>query len=226
VFVPMHWSDSVARSARVDALVNPAVDPVSGQPELKHTPVRIAPAVMAWHGFAVARRRLALAPADYRVAVKRVGGWRFEIAGMTPAIDWHALLRETFGDDAQLSEISDRATGGYRAAVMDSSGLLAALFVGPAARLPARGWLDGLLADGAEIPDPLAVLAGRPASGIVDGGRPICACFGVGERKLTDAIADGCASVEAIGARLRAGTNCGSCLPEIRALLAAAPVTA
>ncbi len=223
VFVPMHWSDAVARSARVDALVNPAVDPVSGQPELKHTPVRVAPAVMAWHGFVVTRRKLPLAPADYRVAIKRRGGWRYEIAGMTPAVDWRALLEDAFGDSVQLSEVSDRATGAYRAVVMDATGLLTALFVGPAASLPARGWLEGLLADGVVAPDPLTVLAGRPLSGAVDAGPQICACFGVGERALAAAIADGCASVEAIGARLRAGTNCGSCLPEIRTLLAARP---
>ncbi len=44
VFVPMHWSDTLARHARADALVNPALDPVSGQPEFKHTPVRVRPA--------------------------------------------------------------------------------------------------------------------------------------------------------------------------------------
>jgi assimilatory nitrate reductase catalytic subunit len=227
VFVPMHWSDAVARSARVDALVNPALDPVSGQPELKHTPVRVAPAMMAWHGFVVTRRRLALAPADYRVAIKRPGGWRYEIAGMTPRVDWRALLTEAFGDTVQLGEVTDRATASYRATVMDDGGLQAALFVGPRAGLPARGWLDGLLADGAATPDPLAVLAGQPLGGQIDAGPQVCACFGVGAHTLAAAIADGCTSVEAIGARLRAGTNCGSCLPEIRVLLAqTAPVTA
>lgn len=41
VFVPMHWSDAQSRRARADAVVNPALDPVSGQPEFKHTPVRL-----------------------------------------------------------------------------------------------------------------------------------------------------------------------------------------
>ncbi len=36
VFVPMHWSDMLARRARADALVNPVTDPVSGQPEFRH----------------------------------------------------------------------------------------------------------------------------------------------------------------------------------------------
>jgi assimilatory nitrate reductase catalytic subunit len=36
------------------------------------------------------------------------------------------------------------------------------------------------------------------------------------------AIADGATSLDAIGATTRAGTNCGSCRPEIRALVRAA----
>ena len=50
-FAPMHWTAQVSRAGRINAAVNPAVDPISGQPELKHTPVeirRVAVAV-AWH---------------------------------------------------------------------------------------------------------------------------------------------------------------------------------
>ena len=50
-FAPMHWTAQLSRAGRINAAVNPAVDPISGQPELKHTPVeirRVAVAV-AWH---------------------------------------------------------------------------------------------------------------------------------------------------------------------------------
>ena len=53
-------------------------------------------------------------------------------------------------------------------------------------------------------------------------GGEICACFGVSCAALTTAIADGAASLDAVGTVTRAGTNCGSCRPEIRALLRAA----
>jgi assimilatory nitrate reductase catalytic subunit len=49
----------------------------------------------------------------------------------------------------------------------------------------------------------------------------VCACFGVGENTLKQAVAQGANSVEALGARLRAGANCGSCIPELKKLLAA-----
>ncbi len=48
----------------------------------------------------------------------------------------------------------------------------------------------------------------------------ICACFGVGLTAIQTLIASGAAiSVEAVGRHLKAGTNCGSCQPEIKKLI-------
>ena len=66
-----------------------------------------------------------------------------------------------------------------------------------------------------------ALLAGRAPDGGADQGPLVCACFGVGRNRICAAIAEGRArSAEEIGAELKAGTNCGSCLPELRRLLA------
>ncbi|HCM6497369.1 TPA: (2Fe-2S)-binding protein, partial [Klebsiella quasipneumoniae] len=43
---------------------------------------------------------------------------------------------------------------------------------------------------------------------------------------IGEAIASGCASVGALGTRLKCGTNCGSCVPELNALLATQPARA
>jgi assimilatory nitrate reductase catalytic subunit len=64
-------------------------------------------------------------------------------------------------------------------------------------------------------------LAGRAGDDQPDPGAIVCACFDVGVNTILAAIADqGLTSVEAIGAALQAGTNCGSCRPELAALLA------
>ncbi|HVH81999.1 MAG TPA: nitrate reductase, partial [Stellaceae bacterium] len=60
VFAPMHWSDAFASSGPVDRLVGGATDPVSGQPELKATPVTLALLPTRWRGFLL--RRSAIAP--------------------------------------------------------------------------------------------------------------------------------------------------------------------
>jgi assimilatory nitrate reductase catalytic subunit len=61
----------------------------------------------------------------------------------------------------------------------------------------------------------------------------VCACFGVGRASICDAIAGGARNAAEIGAKLKAGTNCGSCIPELKRLIAqtaespaAAPVAA
>ena len=49
----------------------------------------------------------------------------------------------------------------------------------------------------------------------------MCSCFAVGRSTLLRAIrGDRLVSVDAIGKALRAGTNCGSCIQEIKGLLA------
>jgi assimilatory nitrate reductase catalytic subunit len=60
----------------------------------------------------------------------------------------------------------------------------------------------------------------KPIEGEADEGPIVCVCFQVGARRIEDAAAAGHKSVDKIGRQLGAGTNCGSCIPEIRRLLA------
>ena len=65
------------------------------------------------------------------------------------------------------------------------------------------------------------VLLGRTPADLPDPGPTLCSCFGVGVNTIVNAIeTKGLMSVEAVGDMLQAGTNCGSCRPEISTLLA------
>ena len=65
-----------------------------------------------------------------------------------------------------------------------------------------------------------AVLSGKSTEGLADPGPVICACFGVGLNVIRAAIESGvAANVAEVGAALRAGTNCGSCLPELKKIV-------
>ncbi len=66
------------------------------------------------------------------------------------------------------------------------------------------------------------LLSGRSTDGLASAGPIVCACFGVGRGTICDAIAAGANSAAAIGAQLKAGTNCGSCIPEMKRLIAQA----
>jgi assimilatory nitrate reductase catalytic subunit len=68
--------------------------------------------------------------------------------------------------------------------------------------------------------DKTFLLSGRPGDASDDAGASVCACFGVGRNTILKAIKeDGLDSVDAIGKALQAGTNCGSCIPELTLLL-------
>ena len=65
------------------------------------------------------------------------------------------------------------------------------------------------------------LLSGRSADGLMSAGPIVCACFSVGLATIRAAIEAGAATnVEDIGKALRADTNCGSCLPELKRILA------
>ncbi len=68
----------------------------------------------------------------------------------------------------------------------------------------------------------MALLTGQPPDAGADIGAIVCSRFSVGERQIAAEILKGAADVETIGRRLKAGTNCGACKPEIGKLLGAA----
>jgi assimilatory nitrate reductase catalytic subunit len=93
------------------------------------------------------------------------------------------------------------------------------LYAAPSPALPSIEWLKGCFA--LPVVEPglrRSLLAGRPVGG-ADDGPVVCACFQVGRRRVEAAIAGGACTAAEVGLATRAGTNCGSCLPEIKTLL-------
>jgi assimilatory nitrate reductase catalytic subunit len=224
VFIPIHWSQQFSSVPSVDCLINPATDPVSGQPEFKHTPVAIAACAPAWYGFILSRRRLALQNTSYWSCAKGNGLWRYEVAGEQSPKDWADYARRLLCSNAEQvdwTEYLDAGASRYRAARLVDGALESCMFIGPEFNLPSRDWLSklfeqDLLDDDART----SLLTGKPGIGQTDAGRIVCACFSVGVNTILEAIQSGnLASAEQIGEALKAGTNCGSCVPELKALL-------
>ena len=222
VFVPMHWNDMFARSARVDALAAAITDPISGQPEFKHTPVYVEPYRPAWQGFVLSRERLELPEASYCASTQGTGHWRHEIAGDMVPENWRDWVQAALACPGNLIEYRDAAMGRYRAACMQDGRLEAVFFIASDQRLPEREWLASLFSQTVIDPADLAgLLAARPPNGAAaNTGRTVCACFSIGEKTIMNAIQEQkLDSVEAVGACLKAGTGCGSCVPEIHCIL-------
>jgi assimilatory nitrate reductase catalytic subunit len=221
LFAPIHWSGETASAARVGDLVGPHCDPMSGQPEAKATPAAIAPAAFRFRGFALGRSRIVLPAGTWWARVAISGGSGALFASDDEPRLWHDHARGLFPPGAELAEYVDLPRGLYRAAAFVDRRFEACLFVGRAEAAPQWDAVKALFEGTALEPAARRVLlSGRGADGLLAPGPLVCACFGVGLTSIRDAIASGSAvSVEDIGARLRAGTNCGSCLPELKRIV-------
>jgi assimilatory nitrate reductase catalytic subunit len=228
LFAPIHWSDATASAARICDLVMPETDRHSGQPDAKATPASIAPVAFGFRGFALSRAPLDLPQGSWwaRVAVAKASG--LLLATNDPAPLWKDRARVMFGDGAELAEYLDEQRGIYRAAAFRDGKLAGCLFIGPAETVPQWDAVKTLFEhDTLKDEARRVLLSGRSADGLVSAGPIVCACFSVGLATIRDAIRSGAASsVEAIGAALRAGTNCGSCLPELKRIVAEARAAA
>ncbi len=223
LFAPMHWTEQYSARARVNALASSAVDPVSGQPELKITAVSAKRYAPAWHAFAVSRAFIATAGADYFAIAPARGGSRAELAGLAAPDDWTAFARTALGlgGDAEIIGYHDAAAGQRRFVAFAGETFAGALFVAREPVAAARSWLAERLGAAIAPEDRLRLLAGRPGAEARDRGATVCACFDVGGNEILEAASQGYCTVAAIGERLRAGTNCGSCRGEIARLVGA-----
>ena len=101
--------------------------------------------------------------------------------------------------------------------------LLSVYFAPQLTQLPSIHWLNSCFASTDAIPENQRykwLLAGRPATGYVDPGALVCSCMAVGENIIIETITkQQCMSAHAVGKACRAGTNCGSCVSQINALI-------
>ncbi|MEM8793779.1 MAG: molybdopterin-dependent oxidoreductase [Pseudomonadota bacterium] len=224
VFVPMHWTARWSSNGRVDAAVAAETDPVSGQPELKGSVVSVSRFEADWFAFAAGIEQIKpdrISRLGYWALARTDRGWRIEIAGHGQP-DWLELARKLLGIDTEARAVSliDAEQGTARVGFVSEQGVSGVLF---AARKPVRVSRAFVIASLADQVPVHKLLAGRPAADQLDPGPTVCSCFDVGANTILNAVHQhGLQSIDEIGEELGAGTNCGSCRPELRQLFARA----
>ncbi|NEU13386.1 molybdopterin-dependent oxidoreductase [Methylobacterium sp. BTF04] len=217
LFAAFHWSDATASEARVGALARGMPDPVSGQPELKATPATLVAAPYRNRGFLLTRNEHTLPEGWWWARATIQGGSGLQFATQESSRTVSLMVRGLF-QGLELAEYADHARGSYRCAAYADGRLVACLALGPAEARPAWEAAKAYFAaDALEPASRRALLSGRAET--ASAGPTICACHGVGLDVITGVIAAGAGTVEAVGAACKAGTNCGSCIPELRKLL-------
>jgi len=223
VFVPIHWNQQFASRGTVTELMLAVTDPVSGQPEGKHGVASLVALGSRWQARLMRRQghdwRPELAsPAGYWARQPLAHSESWWLAGDQP-VDWAREADAWLGGTAQVF-MGDAACGRFRAARVVNGRLEAVLLVAPTAgELPDLAWLDQCFeAETLSDKQRQCLLAARAVDS-EDTGALVCSCFQVGEKQIAKAIQAGQTSVEALGQALKCGTNCGSCIPELRGLL-------
>jgi assimilatory nitrate reductase catalytic subunit len=227
VFVPMHWTDQFSSSGPVGRLVHALTDPVSGQPDLKGSKVRVSPVTETWRGVLLCQSGIAPALGDmvHWTRAPLDCGYRFELSGWSPLaklIDSETALRALLHlqDGGELIAYSDPKRSVFRYAGLVAGRLEACVFfAGPRADFREAEQVRPLLGQPLAPSMRISLLAGLQANAAPK-GRIVCSCFSVDEAAIRDAISGKRLSTPAeIGACLNAGTNCGSCIPELKKLI-------
>ena len=239
-YVPMHWGGRFMRGPGINGLTLPVTDPVSRQPEFKHAAVQVEKFATDWQLVAMRRddsgglhaalqpwlarfdhATLTLAGRESTVVVLRAWG---AADSPVPAPELLAELAAAMAlDSPQMLAFNDARRGIAKRALIEGDRLAGALLCN---ETRATDWLLDLIAKGekfsgstAELRKWLfAPLAAPPSSGPAR-GRIVCNCFDVSENEIRSDFAAGL-DLAALQKKRQCGTNCGSCLPELRRMAA------
>ena len=228
IFAPMHWTDDFVAQGPVARLVGGVCDPLSGQPEMKATAARLAPVPTLWRGLLFGAAAGLPADGFYSARIPLAQeqlyimcGWE-PLRGGTELSLWSkALLGHPQG--AEWIETRDYDCGSFRFASVAGGRLQACLLLTRDRRwpLPERDLIVPLLGAPFDENAYEALLQLRESLNDVPAmDRKVCSCFSIGRAAIEKAIvANRLKSCAQVGAALRAGTNCGSCIPEIEQIL-------
>jgi assimilatory nitrate reductase catalytic subunit len=233
-FMPMHWGSRYISGLGVNALTMDQFDAVSKQPELKHAAIQVEKAPLPWH-MAVMRRDHAvarmlriqplLARFDYAscglygrqnpVLVLRIAHAVPLPADLLAEIDRLLDMR----DETSIMRYDDPKRGVAKRVLVENGCVAGVRLTG---EIAARDWLKEMMAEGVQIAPlrswVLAPLA-TPPSGSGSRGRIVCNCLNVSDTQIAAAVSQG-ADLPELQATLKCGTECGSCVPEIKRMIA------
>jgi assimilatory nitrate reductase catalytic subunit len=220
----------------------PALDPDSKQPELKHAAVKILKAELPWRflvfGWIEESKalalQLALRPFMRRFAYASCTLFGRDKVGVLfrAADDYPAAAELTQEIEAQFGiagagvrRYDDKHRGHARHIVVEDGRLAAVSLAGDTS---AEHWLKEYLEAGqpvAALGRLLLVPSTKAPQGFKARGLIVCNCFNIAETEIDEALANRAShssneeTLALLQGRLKCGTNCGSCVPELKKII-------
>jgi len=243
-FIPMHWGSQFMKGLGVNALMPSAYDKSSKQPELKHTAVKVEKMTLPWRMTifrtikdlsCLERMREMLDKFDYancglfgRESHDRAGMLLFKAAHKeapqaTLIDEIDSILGMT--DEMNLLNYNDMRRGVSKRILVEPLDSQSQVKQVAGVRLVgetlATDWLKEVMTSGEFTSDlrrwALAPLSNPPISQI-SRGRVVCNCLDVSENEIINVLQAG-ADLITLQSKLKCGTECGSCLPELKKLV-------
>ena len=213
LFSPIHWTDQYASQAVVSNLVSPEVDPVSGQPESKASTVSVQSFDCVQWARIATRKPLDKKLWRYWAETKTKHGY-ITLVGCEDEIDWQEWLIESQEKAIDLTQYKNPIKQSQALITTDESSIESLIFTNESVeKLPSYIWLEE--ACNSSLAQIKQLIQGE----LDDPDELICSCFRTGRKKILTAIEAGNETQQALGDALGCGSKCGSCRPEINALL-------
>lgn len=220
IFVPIHWTDNFSASAVASALVNPITDKLSGQPEFKHSPVNISAFNATWSGYLITNKPVKCRQ-QYWSKIKLAKGHKYVLADKSLLTNDESIISDLFPEIDDWLVLQDDKNNTLRIAgfVKNKLECFFAASSNTSKELSSH-YIEQQLNEEHTLTSRFKLMSGISSDGNSDVGSMICSCFQVGEKTIKEAISSGkCNSVESLGKQLKCGTNCGSCIPELKTFL-------
>lgn len=233
VFMPMHWSSQFMHGLGVNALMPSAFDKTSRQPELKHAAVKIEKLELPWK-MTVMRNCSSL---DLLQAVRPLlryftyatcglfgrepGFMILRVAHDTaPDQDLIAKLDQLLGmtDNLSMLHYDDARRGISKRILVEDRRVTGVRLTG---EILATDWLKEVMIQGhltGELRRWALAPLRTPPTGQRHRGKVVCNCLNVAENEIIETIGMG-ADLVTLQSRLKCGTQCGSCVPELKRLI-------
>ena len=228
LFAPIHWTNEWASNASVAWLFSSDADPISGQPELKHAAVSVTKLGIEHYAMLATRNPLTKSElkevSDYWTCTKLENSYVYRLAALSPENNWLHVVKNRFAQDATIYEHDNTKTRTTTCAALVSNKLVMLLHITPTNPMFVNEWLESLFDTRDILTDLPQILRFSPALEFLQ-GKLICSCHKVRTLPITQAIENGIDTLEALGAALKCGTNCGSCKSEVSALIDATKIS-